>query len=424
VDPLSRRHYIDNAPTTTLTGSINASTTSIVVASLTGYPTSFPYPVTLGMGTASAEQILVNSAVGTTLTVVRNANGLGAFSHPAGENFNHTANAVEYDEANAHVNASTGVHGITGAVVGTTDAQTLSNKTFSNAIFAATGGVPGATYTTAATSDNGWVLKNPSAVIVAKVDGNGLATVASLSVTNNATVGGTLTVTGATTAAAITSSATVTGSSIVSNNDVTASTGRFTSTGAGSAASTTHAFQAGATNAGNVIIDTSHIYARNNGVFAALGINTIAGDVNIASAGANTNVNGFLHAFQGVQVDGALTTVITKSTAIGTIASGFSVQTQIGRKLLNGKVIDITLAITRTGATLTATNNNIADTLCFTITDASYRPLEARQIVFVDAGQVNVLGTINTDGTVTLRTATFDVTSGDALVGNCTYVID
>ena len=126
---MTARKYIDNAPTTTVSGAINSSVTSFSVASLAGFPATFPYSVTLGLGTASAEQILVTGAVGTTVTVTRNSNGQGAFSHPTGETFDHTAVALDYQEANAHVNASTGVHGATGAVVGTTDSQTLTNKT-------------------------------------------------------------------------------------------------------------------------------------------------------------------------------------------------------------------------------------------------------------------------------------------------------
>ena len=126
---MTARKYVDNAPTTTVSASINSSVTSFTVASLAGFPATFPYSATLGLGTASAEQVLVTAAVGTTVTVTRNSNGQGAFSHPAGETFDHTAVAQDYSEANAHVNAASGVHGVTGAVVGTTDSQTLTNKT-------------------------------------------------------------------------------------------------------------------------------------------------------------------------------------------------------------------------------------------------------------------------------------------------------
>lgn len=125
--------YYANAPATTLSASCSNSQTSLSVASVTGLPIQYPFTVILDRGTASEEAVSVTNASGTTLTVTRAIDGTTAFSHTIGATVEHGITAQDIREANAHVNASTAVHGLAGAVVGTTDAQALTNKDLTGA---------------------------------------------------------------------------------------------------------------------------------------------------------------------------------------------------------------------------------------------------------------------------------------------------
>lgn len=121
--------YSNLAQPTTLAGNITSGATSMTVAAPTGFPGSFPYVLAVDHGAASEELVLVTNASGATLTVTRGYGGTSAQSHSSGADVLHVANAQDLTDFRSHEAAATDVHGVTGALVGATSTQTLSNKT-------------------------------------------------------------------------------------------------------------------------------------------------------------------------------------------------------------------------------------------------------------------------------------------------------
>lgn len=124
--------YYANSPATALTSSCSALATTITVDSVTGLPISYPYTLIIDRGQATEEAVEVTGAAGTTLTVTRGIDDTTAFAHAASAEVVHGITARDIREPNAHVNAESNVHGISGKVVGTEDVQTLANKNLSS----------------------------------------------------------------------------------------------------------------------------------------------------------------------------------------------------------------------------------------------------------------------------------------------------
>jgi hypothetical protein len=125
-------YYSNTAQETTLSGSISAGATSITVGATVGFPLSYPYVLAIGYGASDEELVRVDSAAGTTLTVVRGFSGTSAQSHSLGAKVRHVYHAGDAADFRTHEAATAAVHGVTGTLVGTSDTQTLTNKTLTS----------------------------------------------------------------------------------------------------------------------------------------------------------------------------------------------------------------------------------------------------------------------------------------------------
>src|SRR6266705_2062885 len=129
-------NFLNDVPQTTSVGTMTNSQTTMTVNSSAGFPTA-PFTAALGLDanghfTTSTEAIHVTAVAGTVWTIARGYDSTPAVSHPSGETVTHVVLAQLANQAAAHLAASTAVHGITGAVVGTTDTQTLTSKSLTS----------------------------------------------------------------------------------------------------------------------------------------------------------------------------------------------------------------------------------------------------------------------------------------------------
>ena len=124
---MSRREYKGAATPCTIVSTITSSSTTITISDATNWPTG-SFSLVIDPGLAGEEKVLITSRTATTLTVTtRGYDNTTASAHTTGAIIYPVPTAVDFDEANSHVNSSSGVHGLTGSVVGDADTQTHYN---------------------------------------------------------------------------------------------------------------------------------------------------------------------------------------------------------------------------------------------------------------------------------------------------------
>lgn len=139
-----RIEHVGSAKSTVLVAELGGTAADLVIncSDCTNWPVGSigPFYVSLNKGTATEEKVLCSGRSGNVVQVWTDgvSTGRGADStvaqvHPINSTIEHVWTATEADEANAHLTATATVHGVTGALAGATQTQTLTNKTMSGA---------------------------------------------------------------------------------------------------------------------------------------------------------------------------------------------------------------------------------------------------------------------------------------------------
>lgn len=122
---MARRYYSSVAQRTTLASDLDNSSSTVVVAAVSGFPSSFPYTLIIDQDTVNEEIVTVTARSGTTLTVTRGVDGTTGVAHSAGATVNHGVSARDFDEPNAFING-TGV--VTATLLATDAVETAKIK--------------------------------------------------------------------------------------------------------------------------------------------------------------------------------------------------------------------------------------------------------------------------------------------------------
>ena len=119
---MPQRYYSATAQDTTINGNINSSVTSIILSAAVGYPSNYPFVLALDYNAASEELVLVTAkTAATTFTVTRGYNSTNPQAHRTGAVERHVISAQDMTDMQAHFDATSNVHGVSGTIAALDD---------------------------------------------------------------------------------------------------------------------------------------------------------------------------------------------------------------------------------------------------------------------------------------------------------------
>lgn len=124
-------YYSSVAAEMALSGSVSGSATTLIVDGVAGLPSATPFKLVIDPGLSTEEIVKVTEVSGTTLTVVRGWDGSSGQAHSNLAVVRHGVTAEDFRLSRQH-EAATTAHGTASAVVGISDAQALTNKDLSS----------------------------------------------------------------------------------------------------------------------------------------------------------------------------------------------------------------------------------------------------------------------------------------------------
>ena len=119
---MPQRYYSATAQDTTINGNINSSVTSVVLSTAVGYPANYPFVLAIDYNASSEELVLVTAKTATTtFTITRGYNNTTPQAHRTGAVVRHVISAQDMTDMQAHFDATSNVHGVSGQIAALDD---------------------------------------------------------------------------------------------------------------------------------------------------------------------------------------------------------------------------------------------------------------------------------------------------------------